>query len=85
MRWGAAAPLTRGDSVALALLYMAQSPDRQERDRMAALHAYAAKDSMAIVGTTFTHAFRAKNKLGGLVLDSARFIVGPSGTASLVR
>ncbi|GAA4021017.1 hypothetical protein GCM10022409_00760 [Hymenobacter glaciei] len=32
------------------------------------------------VGTVVWHVYRSKNKLGALVLDSARFVVGKSGT-----
>lgn len=32
-----------------------------------------------LIGTVYTHVFRAKNKMGGLVLDSAQFLVTPDG------
>lgn len=45
----------------------------------------AKSKALAVVGVCFTHAFRAKNKMGALVLDSARFIVSKSGEVTTFK
>jgi hypothetical protein len=47
-------------------------------------NAEAAKDS-ASIGVVVPHTFRAKNKMGALVLDSARFIVPHTGAVTAMR
>lgn len=37
------------------------------------------------LGSVFWHSFRAKNKLGALVLDSARFVVSTTGTVRVLH
>lgn len=43
----------------------------------------SSRDTSA-VGTIISHSFRAKNKLGALVLDSARFVVGKGGVVTVL-
>lgn len=47
-------------------------------------HEAATKDSSR-VGLAVHHAFRAKNKMGGVVLDSARFLVMNDGSVTVMR
>ena len=83
VRWGQEDPITRADSVAFAVLAMTKSADRNVRNQAYALSDRSGKDNTTI-GTTLVHVFRAKNKLGGVVLDSARFVVAKTGSVSVL-
>lgn len=82
--WGKEEPIRRVDSIHIAALPLLQSHNRQERDRGYALAESIGKDSATQIGITLVHAFRAKNKMGGVVLDSARFIVTKAGKVALL-
>ena len=81
VRWGKAAAYTRRDSVKAAI-----QPMLDDMNTFATQKGYIDKvlTSPAFTDTTriataLTHTYRSKNKLGALVLDSARFVVYPTG------
>lgn len=57
---------------------------RRERDSLRqAIHAVPAARDTARLGYYLTHSFRAKNKLGALVLDSVEFYVDKAGRVKM--
>lgn len=80
-RWGKPLPFTRRDSVKAILAPILARPGYAASqggfvDKMIASPAFT---DTARVGTLLTHAYRAKNKLGATVLDSAQFVVYAGG------
>lgn len=47
--------------------------------------ALKASKSEAVLGESIRHSFRAKNKMGAVVLDSARFIITKAGAVTVLR
>ena len=80
--WGKETPITRADSLNYIAMGRFASSDEDTRDSGIALVEQAKKDTVTVAGTMLIHAFRAKNKLGGTVLDSARFVVGKLGAVT---
>ncbi|UOQ53056.1 hypothetical protein [Hymenobacter cellulosivorans] len=87
VRWGKAAAYTRRDSAATAAAVLsarysatANSPDIEGRAKLIkeAIRLENITDTTRI-GTQLTHAYRGKNKVGALVLDSAHFVVYKPG------
>ena len=60
------------------------SSDEDTRNSGLELTELAKKDTLTVVGTMLIHTFRAKNKLGGTVLDSARFVIGKTGAVAVL-
>ncbi|OGX81998.1 hypothetical protein BEN47_05095 [Hymenobacter lapidarius] len=87
VRWGQPVPYTRKDSAAAAAELLSSEYDvlkeTEDAERRAQVGNMAIKleaiTDTTRIGTRLTHAFRAKNKLGALVLDSAQFVVYRSG------
>ena len=84
VRWGKEVAITRADSASIVALAYFDSKDEAQQDAGLALIELAKKDTLATAGTALVHAFRAKNKLGAVVLDSARFVVGKGGAVTVL-
>ena len=72
-------PFMRSDSANLAGMALMNSNVRQVREKGYALIDGPGKDTITLIGMRYTHQFRAKNAMGGLVLDSALFVVYKTG------
>ena len=83
-RWGKEAPIRRSDSLSYIAVARFASSDEDTRNSGLDLTELAKKDTLTVVGTMLIHAFRAKNKLGGTVLDSARFVIGKTGAVAVL-
>lgn len=80
-RWGKPQRFTRRDSVKAVLAPIMAQPGYAASqggfvDKLLASHAFT---DTTRVGTQLTHSYRAKNKLGATVLDSAQFVVYRNG------
>ena len=79
VRFSEPVPFFRRDSANLAAMDLMKSNIRTEREKGYALADGPGKDSTTQIGSRLVHTYRAKNKLGGLVLDSAAFVVYKGG------
>lgn len=83
-RWGKESPIRRSDSLSYVAMARFASSDEDTRNSGLELTELAKKDTLTVVGTMLIHTFRAKNKLGGTVLDSARFVIGKTGAVAVL-
>jgi hypothetical protein len=82
--WSKPEQLTRLDSARIVALALFATNNEDDTDQGLALVKSVGADSLKPAGSTFIHAFRAKNKMGATVLDSARFIVSPAGKVAVL-
>ena len=87
VRWSGAAGYTRRDSAAAAAEKLFNKYKDTQSEGRPSGELSIIKESLRLskvtdttrVGTLLTHAYRGKNKLGAIVLDSAQFVVYTNG------
>jgi hypothetical protein len=87
VRWGAPVHFTRQDSAAAAASKLSSEYTATEEQGRTSRRTYLIHTAIKLenvtdttrVGVRLTHAYRAKNKLGAVVLDSAQFVVYSGG------